>query len=100
MTPNEADKFVAEQSLIERKWTDPLPKTAHELRQWINHHPDIGDSLALREGIAFLKDPPLTRYESFGYRILQCAAATTIEPPLQATLRLKSSRFNLYAGRP
>ena len=100
MTPNEADKFVAEQSLIgEKMGADPLPKTAHELKQWINHHPDIGDSLALREAIAFLKDPPLTQYESFGYRILQRAAATTIEPPLQATLGLKSSRFNLYAGK-
>ena len=100
MTPNEADKFVAEQSLIgEKMGAAPLPKTAHELKQWINFHPEIGDSLALREAIAFLKDPPLTRYESFGYRILQRAAATTIEPPLQATLGLKSSRFNLYAGK-
>jgi uncharacterized protein (DUF2236 family) len=100
MTETEANQFVAEQALIgERMGADPLPKTAEDLRNWINTHPDVADSAALREAIKFLKNPPLSKAESFGYRILQRAAATTIESDLQEILNIRSSRLNLYAGK-
>ena len=76
-----------------------LPKTAKELKAWIATHPDIAGSEAMREAIEFLKDPPLGRAELLGYRVLQRAAATTVEPPLRKTLGLKASSLNLQAGK-
>ena len=100
MTEEEANRFVAEQSLIgEKMGASPLPKTAKELRSWITTHPDIARSEAMREAIDFLQDPPLGRAELLGYRILQRAAATTVEPQLQETLGLAPSRFYLQAGK-
>jgi len=100
VTEIEADQFVSEQALIgERMGADPLPKTAKELKEWVNSHPDLADSKALREAIEFLKNPPLSKTESIGYRILQRAAATTIEPDLRMLLGLRSSKLNLLMGK-
>ena len=99
-TEEEADRFVAEQSIIgEKMGASALPKTAKELKAWITTHPDIAESEAMREAIEFLKDPPLGRAELLGYRVLQRAAATTVEPPLRKTLGLKASSLNLQAGK-
>ncbi len=100
MTEEEADRFVEEQSLIgARMGAAPLPKTARELKSWIITHPDIAESEAMREAIDFLKNPPLSRTELFGYQILQRAAATTIESQLQNTLGLRSSKLYLLLGK-
>jgi hypothetical protein len=77
----------------------PLPKTAEDLRLWVINHPSIDESKAMEEAIAFLKKPPLSRLELIGYRILQQAAASTIDPKIQKILGLKPSSMSLYAGK-
>ena len=50
---------------------DPLPKTAQELKEWVNSHPDLADSKALREAIEFLK---ILRFQNRVNRVPHTAA--------------------------
>lgn len=100
LSEKEADRFVQEQIKIgERMGAAPLPKTAEDLRLWVVNHPSIDESKAMEEAIAFLKKPPLSRIELAGYRILQQAAAATIDPKIQKILGLDPSPVSLNAGK-
>jgi uncharacterized protein (DUF2236 family) len=100
ITDQEADRFVREQAVIgKRMGAEPLPETSEALRTWIVKHPAIAESEAMKEAIAFLKKPPLSRIELIGYRILQQAAASTIDPEIQKILGLKTSYSSLIVGK-
>ena len=100
LSEKEADTFVQEQAKIgERMGATPLPRTAKSLRSWVVDHPALGRSEAMHEAIVFLKKPPLSRVELIGYRVLQRAAATTIDPKIQKILGLKPTPVSLKAGK-
>ncbi len=96
----EMDTFVQEQSLIgERMGADPLPRTAGELRKWVIDHPEVEPSKAMSEAIAFLRKPPLPKVELLGYRILQKAAVSTIDPNLREILGIGFYPFAQPVGK-
>jgi uncharacterized protein (DUF2236 family) len=100
LTTEEADQFVFEQSKIgELLGVTPLPKTANELRAWVDEHPRLATSEDLTESIKFLKTPPLPFPQLFGYKIVQRAAVSTISPRLRNILDLQSRAGSIQAGR-
>lgn len=100
MSSSEADRFVKEQTAIgSRMGASPLPETAKELREWVTEHPSVGDSEAMREAIKFLNNPPLSRIERAGYKVLQRAAVTTIPEKLCETLRLRKQLGAFKVGK-
>ena len=100
LTTEEADQFVLEQSKIgELLGVTPLPKTAKELRAWVDEHPRLATSKDLTESIKFLKTPPLPFPQLFGYKIVQRAAVSTISPRLRNILDLQSRAGSIQAGR-
>ena len=85
----EADTFVKEQGSIGALMgADPIPETARELREWIYGHSSVSRSAAMREAIAFLNKPPLSKMEYFGYKTLQRSAVSSIPKEFRETLGL------------
>ncbi|MEM9565621.1 MAG: oxygenase MpaB family protein [Actinomycetota bacterium] len=100
LSPEDADRFVAEQARIGRLLkADPLPETAGELRSWIVEHPDIEASDAQDDAVAFLADPPFPLAVRPAYRALYWAAAATLPPPLQEQLDLRPPIGSIANGR-
>ena len=90
LSPEEADRFVAEQARIGRLLdAHPIPETAAELSSWVAEHPAVGPSPGMREAVDFLREPPLDPAVLFAYRVLASAAVTTIPPRVRAALALK-----------
>ncbi|GIR34851.1 MAG: hypothetical protein CM15mP49_02360 [Actinomycetota bacterium] len=77
---------------------DPLPKTAQELKEWVNSHPDLADSKALREAIEFLK---ILRFQNGVNRVPHTAAccSNNYRTDLRMLLGLRSSKLNLLMGK-
>jgi uncharacterized protein (DUF2236 family) len=100
LTPDEADRFVAEQTKIGALLgAAPLPDTADELSRWICDHPDREASAAQRNAIRFLRNPPLSPPVRIGYRLLFNAAVTTIPPAIASQLGLAASCRAAEVGR-
>lgn len=87
--PGGPDRFVAEQvrlgALLD---ADPLPDTASGLSAWLADHPDVAPSPGMVEAVAFLRDPPLSRGQRAGYRVMFSAAAATLPDRLRDVLGL------------
>lgn len=87
LTPEEADRFVAEQARIGRLLdADPLPETAAELSAWVRDHPELGPSPGMVETMDFLQRPPLTPAVRAGYAVLSKAAVAIMPERLQNIL--------------
>jgi uncharacterized protein (DUF2236 family) len=100
LTPGDADRFVAEQARVgELLDAEPIPKTAHELSEWIVNHPDIDRSPGMDAAVDFLRTPPLSPLVKGGYRVLYWAAAATIPPRLRRVLRVRRLPGAIVAGR-
>jgi len=100
LTPEEEDRFVAEQARIGRLLeADPLPESAGELRGWIVGHPALDTSPGLREAVAFLRSPPLPRSVKAGYVVMANAAAATIPADLRHLLGMTPPPGSVVAGR-
>jgi uncharacterized protein (DUF2236 family) len=86
----DADRFVAEQTRIGRLLgvTD-LPDRAEDLSSWITDHLDIGDSPALHEAVAFVRNPPLPWYVKLPYRFMVVAATATIPKKVRRILGIR-----------
>lgn len=90
LSPEEADRFVAEQAAIGRLLdADPVPERAADLSRWVAEHPALGPSPGMREAVAFLREPPLDPAVAFAYRILASGAVTTIPPRIRHALAIK-----------
>jgi uncharacterized protein (DUF2236 family) len=100
LTPAEADRFVAEQSMIGRLLgADPMPSTAPGLSGWIEGHPDLAPSPEMADALEFLMDPPLGRGAHFGYKVLLQAAVATIPVRVAGVLGLTRHRWGVPLGR-
>jgi uncharacterized protein (DUF2236 family) len=100
LTPEEADRFVAEQTVVGRLLdADPLPETAADLATWLADHPEIGDSPGLAETVAFLRSPPLPPAVRIGYRLMFAAAVATVPARLRLTLGVRKRPGALLIGK-
>lgn len=89
LTPDEADRFVAEQTRIGSLLdAAPLPSTADGLHRWIAEHPALDRSNAQDEAIDFLRSPPLPLPVRVGYRLLFNAAVATLPPAVSEIVGL------------
>ncbi len=79
LTPDEADRFVLEQTAVGRLLdADPLPETASELASWVALHPALDESPGMAETRGFLSNPPLDPLQRAGYQALYRGALPTI----------------------
>ena len=87
LTPDEADRFVDEQTRIGALLgADPLPTTADELTAWVRDHPALARTDDLGHALDFLKDPPLSIPVKLGYgRLFNAAVATMPDRLLEIT---------------
>ena len=100
LSPEDADRFVAEQRRIgELHSAAPLPSTAAELHQWIAEHPGLDESPGQKKTAAFLRKPPLSRGQLFGYRILFAAAVATLPPRLRRIIGVRRIPGARIVGR-
>ncbi|MCB2223375.1 MAG: DUF2236 domain-containing protein [Actinobacteria bacterium] len=100
LTPEEADRFVDEQTRIGRLLdADPVPGTAAGLRSWLEGHAAVAGSPGLAEATGFLRRPPLPWTIRLGYRVLFQAAVATIPPRLRRTLGLRRHPGAITVGR-
>lgn len=100
LTPDEADRFVAEQSRIGALLdASPLPQTADDLSQWIAQNPALAGSAAQADALGFLHDPPLPTGVKPGYRVLFNAAVPTIQPTVRDLIGLQPRRGSEQVGR-
>lgn len=101
LTPEEADRFVAEQSEVGRLLeADPLPSTASELAEWVEWHPHLAPSPGMKDAVEFLRRPPLeTPGQRVGYQMMQAAAVATLPERLRRVLDLKERPGALPVGR-
>lgn len=100
LSPLEADRFVAEQTLVGALLgADPMPTTADDLSSWIVQHPDIAPSPEMRDAVEFLTDPPLEPSLKLGYKVLQQAAVATIPARLRRLLGLRPAPVGHPVGR-
>ena len=91
LTDDEADRFVLEQTAIGRLLgSDPLPTTAGELNAWVNDHPDVAPSQAMRDVVDFLNDPPMSAGVKAGYKVILEAAVSTLPERLREVLDLSA----------
>ena len=100
LTEAQADEFVIEQTAVGRLLgAEPLPRRAHDLSRWLEHHPEVGRSPGLSVAVDFLGTPPLPWHVSVAYRVLFEAAVATIGPRLRAVLGLQARPGAIAAGR-
>ena len=100
LTPEEADRFVAEQAKIgAHLGSDPLPTTAAELSEWIEQHPALAPSPEMRDAVDFLTDPPLQPKVWLGYRVLLEAALAITPRRLRRILGVSSAPGAGVVGR-
>jgi len=100
LTAEDADRFVGEQSRIGALLgSDPMPRTALELSEWIEHHPRLAPSPESRDAIDFLTDPPLQPGLKMGYKILLDAALATMPPRILDILGVEAPRGAIPVGR-
>jgi len=100
LTAEMADQFVQEQSRIGKMLdADPIPETAQELADWIEHHPDLGDSPGRKEAIQFLRWPPLPPLTRIAYMIMFAAAAATVPKRVRKILGLHKVPGAIMLGR-
>ncbi len=100
LTPEEADRFVAEQSRIGAMLdADPMPVTAPDLAAWLAEHPGADRSPGMEEAVAFLRSPPLPFTTKLGYRLLFVTAAATLPARLRRILGLRRIPGAMLIGR-
>ncbi len=100
LTPEQADRFVAEQAIVGRRMgASPVPTTANELTAWLAGHPEIGPSPGMEAAVDFLRRPPLTVGVRLGYHLLAAAAVSTIPVRIQSILGVRSGWMGAQAGR-
>jgi uncharacterized protein (DUF2236 family) len=96
----ECDRFVAEQARIGALLdADPIPETAHALREWLFGLAAIGDSPGRREAVSFLRKPPLRGGVRLGQRILYQAAAATLPSQMRRLLGVRRIPGAVGLGR-
>ena len=79
LTPDEADRFVEEQTRVGALLgADPMPTTAEALTAWVRDHPALERTDDLRHAMEFLRDPPLSIAVKLGYVPLFNAAVATL----------------------
>lgn len=100
LTPEECDRYVAEQTEVGAMLNArPLPHTAQELSAWLTNHPGVSPSRGMREAVEFLRDPPLSRTQRAGYRLLFNAAAATVPRRLRRILGVRKIPGAIWIGR-
>lgn len=100
LSPDEADRFVAEQTAIGALLgADPMPTTAAGLAQWIADHSDITHSPGLVDAVEFIRKPPLPWHVRIAYRLLFMAAVATIPARIRRTLGLRKIPGSVAIGR-
>ncbi|MGD2061795.1 MAG: oxygenase MpaB family protein [Acidimicrobiia bacterium] len=98
--PEEADRFVAEQTRIgSLLGSDPMPTTAPALRRWVTDHPDVGASPEMEEVVGFLTNPPLPPGIKVGYMVLLEAAVAIVPERLQGVLGVRAKPGAEVVGR-
>ena len=100
LTSAEENTYVKEQNRLgELMGASPLPETAVDLQNWLKDHPDLENSPAGKEAIAFLAKAPLHQPVATAYRILYAAAASTIPEPLCRPVEINPSPYARISGR-
>ena len=100
MSEAAADRYVREQTeLGSMLFADPLPETAHELSEWLNHHPDAEPSPGMHEAVSFIQSPPLDPTVKAGYKVMYWAAAATIPRRTRALLGIRRYPGAVTLGR-
>jgi uncharacterized protein (DUF2236 family) len=100
LTPDEADRFVEEQTRIGALLdADPMPTTADALTAWVRDHPALDRTGDLRHAMEFLQDPPLSLPVKLGYRPLFNAAVATMPDRLRDLTGLSSPWRGRQIGR-
>jgi len=91
LTVEEADQFVKEQTRIGHLMgADPLPETAVGLSEWIDSHPVLSPSPGMEAALGFLRRPPISALQRWGYRLLLQGAVTTIPPRIRRILGVQA----------
>ncbi len=99
LSTDEADRFVAEQVRLGALHdSNPLPRTAQELRAWMEHHPDLAPSPGMIDAVRFLRSPPLPWHIRAPYRILFEAAVATVPQRLRSILGVRVTPGAIRAG--
>ncbi|HEY5891399.1 MAG TPA: oxygenase MpaB family protein, partial [Acidimicrobiia bacterium] len=89
LSPGDADTFVREQRKVGALlYADPMPETAADLHIWVAEHPAVAASQAMRDAVAFINDPPLSRGIAMSYKVLRNAAVATIPVRIRHILGL------------
>lgn len=100
LSVEDADRFVAEQRRIgELHGAAPLPRTASALAEWIAGHPGLDGSPGQVRTAEFLRRPPLSRGQLFGYRILFAAAVATLPRRLRRIIGVRRMPGARIVGR-
>ena len=100
LTSEEADLFVSEQTMVGSMLSaDPLPGESAALSAWVSEHPDLDSSTGMQEVIGFLRDPPLSRSQRIGYKLLFNAAVATVPARLRRILGVRRVPGSVWVGR-
>jgi uncharacterized protein (DUF2236 family) len=100
LSNDEADRFVDEQARIgSLLGSDPLPRDAAGLREWIDHHPDLSSSDAQRSAVDFLARPPLSPPVRLAYHFLYEAALATVPDSLTDLVGVRPRPYADKVGR-
>lgn len=100
LTPEEADRFVEEQTRIGALLSaSPLPTTAGELSAWISEHPALARSQAEHNAVKFLRHPPLSLPVQLGYQPLLQAAVATVPPSIREIIGMTPSPVGTCIGK-
>ena len=100
LTQREADRFVAEQSIVGRRLgASPLPQTSNELSSWLTENSTSELSTEQRQALQFLKRPPLDLPILVAYGFLYRAAVASIPDELRQHLDLRRQPGALLLGR-
>ncbi len=100
LSPGDADTFVREQRKVGALlYADPMPETAADLHIWVAEHPAVAASRAMRDAVAFINDPPLSRGIAMPYTVLRNAAVATIPVRIRHILGLTAPHGSRASGK-
>jgi hypothetical protein len=100
LSPDEADRFVAEQTAIGALLgADPMPTTAAVLSEWVADHPEVGSSPEMEDVVDFLTNPPLPLAIKVGYAALLEAAVAILPKRLAGILGVSPKPGAELGGR-
>lgn len=100
LTEDEADRFVAEQSVVGRRLgAHPLPLSSGDLSVWLSENTALELTDEQREALEFLERPPLRPHVLIAYGFLYRAAVASLPDEVRRRLGLRQRVGALFLGR-